>query len=53
MRDLKSVFYNVWEWRVREATDEGKTLLERVEEAFGETLRLMLPTTSVPQPETP
>jgi transposase InsO family protein len=41
MRDLKSVFYNVWEQRVREATDEGKTLLERVEEAFGETLRLM------------
>jgi len=41
MRDLKSVLYNVWERRVREATDEGKTLLERVEAAFGETLRLM------------
>jgi transposase InsO family protein len=41
MRELKSVFYNVWERRIREGTDEEKTLLERVEAAFGETLRLM------------
>ena len=41
MRELKSVFYNVWERRVREGADEGKTLLERVEAAMGETIRLM------------
>ena len=41
MRELKSVFYNVWERRIREQADEGKTLLERVEAALGETIRLM------------
>lgn len=41
MRELKSVFYNVWEQRVREGTDKGKDLLERVEAALGETIRLM------------
>lgn len=41
MRDVKSVFYNVWERRVRERADEGKTLLERVEAALGETVLLM------------
>ncbi len=41
MRDLKSVFYNVWEKRVRERADEGKSLLERVEAALSETVRLM------------
>jgi transposase InsO family protein len=41
MRDLKSVFYNVWERRVREHADEGKSLLERVEAALSETVRLM------------
>jgi len=41
MRDLKSVFYNVWEQRVRERADEGKSLLERVEVALSETVRLM------------
>jgi transposase InsO family protein len=41
MRELKSVFYNVWERRVREGTDEGKDLLERVQAALGETIRLM------------
>jgi transposase InsO family protein len=41
MRELKSVFYNVWEKRVREGTDEGKDLLQRVEAALGETVRLM------------
>jgi transposase InsO family protein len=41
MRELKSVFYNVWERRIREGTDEGKDLLERVEAALGETVRLM------------
>jgi transposase InsO family protein len=41
MRELKSVFYNVWEQRVREGTDEGKDLLERVQAALGETIRLM------------
>ena len=41
MRELKSVFYNVWERREREGADEGKDLRERVEAAFGETIRLM------------
>jgi len=41
MRDLKSVFYNVWEKRVRERADEEKSLLERVEAALSETVRLM------------
>jgi transposase InsO family protein len=41
MRDCKSVFYNVWERRIRERTDEGKDLLQRVEAALGETVRLM------------
>lgn len=41
MRELKSVFYNVWEKRVRERADEEKSLLERVEAALSETVRLM------------
>jgi len=41
MRELKSVFYNVWERRVREGADEEKSLLERVEAALDETVRLM------------
>jgi len=41
MRELKSVFYNVWERRVREGADKGKGLLDRVEAAVEETLRLM------------
>lgn len=41
MRELKSVFYNVWEKRVRERADEGKSLPERVETALSETVRLM------------
>ncbi len=41
MRELKSVFYNVWERRIREGADEGKILLERVEASLRETVRLM------------
>jgi transposase InsO family protein len=41
MRELKSVFYNVWERRVREHADEGKILLEQVAAALSETVRLM------------
>jgi len=41
MRDLKSVFYNVWEQRSREHADEEKSLLERVEAALSETVRLL------------
>jgi transposase InsO family protein len=41
MRELKSVFYNVWERRIRDGADEGKGLLERVEAAVSETLRLV------------
>jgi len=41
MRELKSVFYNVWERRVRESADEGKSPLDRVEAALSETVRLM------------
>lgn len=41
MRELKSVFYNVWERRVREGTDEAKSLLERVEAALAEAVLLM------------
>jgi len=41
MRDLKSVFYNVWEQRIREGADEEKSLLQRVEAALSETVRLM------------
>jgi len=41
MRELKSIFYNVWERRIRDSTDEGKSLLERVEAAVSETLRLV------------
>ncbi len=41
MRDLKSVFYNVWERHVRERADEEKSLLHRVEAALSETVRLM------------
>jgi len=48
MRDIKSVFYNVWERRVREGADEGKSLLERVEAAVEETFVLM--NESIPRP---
>jgi transposase InsO family protein len=41
MRELKSVFYNVWEQRARQGTDEEKPLVQRVEASFGETVRLM------------
>ncbi len=41
MRELKSVFYNVWERRIRKRADEGKILLERVEASLGETIQLM------------
>jgi hypothetical protein len=48
MRELKSVFYNVWERRAREGADEGKSLLERVEAAVGETVVLM--NEAIPRP---
>ena len=48
MRELKSVFYNVWERRVREGADEGKSLLERVEAAVQETVTLM--NEAIPRP---
>jgi transposase InsO family protein len=41
MRELKSTFYNVWERRLAEGADKEKSLLERVEAAFAETVRLM------------
>jgi transposase InsO family protein len=41
MREFKSVFYNVWERREREGADEGKSLLERVQAAVAETVRLL------------
>lgn len=41
MRDLKSVFYNVWERRVREGADEEKNLLERVWAALEETVFIL------------
>jgi len=48
MRELKSVFYNVWERRIRNSTDEGKSLLERVEAAVAETM--MLVNDTIPRP---
>lgn len=48
MRDLKSVFYNVWERRVRERADEEKNLLERVQAAVAETVTLM--NEAIPRP---
>ena len=41
MREVKSVFYNVWERRKREGADEGRSLLERVQAAVEETVGLM------------
>lgn len=41
MRDLKSVFYNVWERRAREGTDEEKSLLDRVQETLKETILIL------------
>ncbi len=41
MRQFKSVFYNVWEYRTRKGADEEKNLLERVRAAVAETVRLM------------
>jgi len=37
MRELKSVFYNVWERRKRENADEEKELIARVQSAVNET----------------
>ena len=48
MRQLKSVFYNVWERRLREQADEEKTLLARVEAAVEETVTLM--NEAIPRP---
>jgi hypothetical protein len=48
MRQLKSVFYNVWERRLREKADEEKTLLARVEAAVEETVTLM--NEAIPRP---
>jgi len=48
MRQLKSVFYNVWERRVREQADEEKSLLERVEAVVEETVTLM--NEAIPRP---
>jgi len=41
MRELKSVFYNVWERQVRKSADEEKSLLGQVGVALEETVRLM------------
>ncbi len=41
MRGLKSVLYNVWERRKRQASDEGKSLLDRVRATLAETIRLL------------
>jgi transposase InsO family protein len=41
MRQFKSVFYNIWEYRTRRKADEGKSLLERVRTAVAHTVRLM------------
>lgn len=41
MRDLKSVFYNVWERRKRQGADEGKSRLERVRAALEETIFIL------------
>ena len=48
MRQLKSVFYNVWERRARERADEEKNLLERVSAALDETVSLL--NESIPRP---
>jgi len=48
MRDLKAVFYNVWERRKRQEADEGKSRLKRVREALAETIRLL--NESIPRP---
>jgi transposase InsO family protein len=48
MRELKSVFYNVWERRVREGADEGKNLQTRVEAGVHETVTLI--NDSIPRP---
>jgi len=48
MRDLKSIFYNVWERRKRERADEGKNLHERVEAALEETVFLL--NEAIPRP---
>jgi transposase InsO family protein len=48
MRQFKSVFYNVWERRKREAADEEKSLLERVEAAVAETTDLL--NDAIPRP---
>lgn len=48
MRELKSVFYNIWERRVRQGADKEKDLLERVEAALDETIALL--NESIPRP---
>jgi transposase InsO family protein len=48
MRDLKSIFYNVWERRAREGADEEKTLLFQVKAALEETVFLL--NEAIPRP---
>lgn len=48
MRDLKSIFYNVWERRKRQGADKEKSRLERVRATLEETLRLL--NESIPRP---
>ena len=48
MRDLKSIFYNVWERRKREGADEEKSLRVRVQAALAETVFLL--NEAIPRP---
>jgi transposase InsO family protein len=48
MRDLKSVFYNVWERRKHEEADEEKTRIQRVRATLAETVLLL--NESIPRP---
>jgi transposase InsO family protein len=48
MREFKSVFYNVWERRKREGTDEEKSLVVQVRAAVTETMSLLNET--IPRP---
>jgi transposase InsO family protein len=48
MRQFKSVFYNVWERRKRDGTDEEKSLLERVRAVAAETVKLL--NEAIPRP---
>ncbi len=40
-KEFKNVFYNVWEYRERECTDKGKSLLKRVKAAVNETVYVL------------